>query len=136
MEAFANRKFHGKIWRIAPTVDQSKRTFLIEALIDNRSEELKPGSYARARVETDKIERIQLVPARAVNYIFGSNKVYVIKSETVEARDVKLGDRYGDEVEITEGVQSGEMVATTQVNRLDTGFKVRVVAPPPRMESD
>jgi multidrug efflux pump subunit AcrA (membrane-fusion protein) len=136
VEAFADRKFHGKIWRISPTVDQSKRTFLVEALIDNRSEALKPGSYARARVETDKVERIKLIPVRAVNYIFGSNKVYVVKAGTVETRDVKLGDRYGDDVEITEGVQPGEMVATTQVSRLDTGSKVTVVSAPPRMESD
>ena len=136
VEAFANRKFRGKIWRISPTVDQSKRTFIVEALIDNRNEELKPGSYARARVETDKVERIQLVPARAIGYVFGTNKVYVINVDTVEARDVKLGDRYGDEVEVTEGVKRGEMVATTQITRLDTGAKVKVDRTASRMTSD
>jgi RND family efflux transporter MFP subunit len=136
VEAFANRKFRGKIWRISPTVNESKRTFLVEALIDNRNEELKPGSYARARVETDRAERIHLIPARAINYVFGSNKAYVISGDTIEARDVKLGDRYGEEVEITEGLQPGELVATTQVNRLDTGFKVRVVSRPDRVPTD
>lgn len=128
VEAFANRKFHGKIWRIAPTVDQSKRTFLIEALIDNRSEELKPGSYARVTIETDKVERIRLIPFSAINYVFGLNKAYVVSGGLIEARDVKLGDRYGDEVEIIEGVRDGETVATTQVARLDTGVKVRLAA--------
>ncbi|MCW5978381.1 MAG: efflux RND transporter periplasmic adaptor subunit [Bryobacteraceae bacterium] len=137
VEAFANRGFQGKIWRISPTVDQSKRTFLVEALIDNRSEELKPGSYARARVETDRRERIRLAPASAVNYVFGSNKMYVVDNDnTIEARDVKLGDRYGEDVEIIEGVDAGETVATTQVSRLDTGYKVKVMSAPPRMESD
>jgi RND family efflux transporter MFP subunit len=128
VEAFENRKFHGKIWRIAPTVDQSKRTFLVEALIDNRSEELKPGSYARVRVETDKVERIRLIPVGAINYVFGLNKAYVVTGGVVEARDVKLGDRYGQEVEVTEGIGDGEMVATSQVARLDTGVKVRVAS--------
>jgi RND family efflux transporter MFP subunit len=128
VEAFENRKFHGKIWRISPTVDQSKRTFVVEALIDNRSAELKPGSYARVRVETDKVERIRLIPASAINYVFGLNKAYVVAGGVVEARDVKLGDRYGQEVEIIEGLEDGEMVATSQVARLDTGVKVRVAS--------
>ncbi|HSB16125.1 MAG TPA: efflux RND transporter periplasmic adaptor subunit [Bryobacteraceae bacterium] len=128
VEAFENRKFRGKIWRISPTVDQSKRTFLVEALIDNRSEELKPGSYARVRVETDKVEKIRLIPVSAINYVFGLNKAYVVSGGVVEARDVKLGDRYGQEVEITEGLEDGEMVATSQVARLDTGVKVRLAS--------
>lgn len=129
VEAFENRKFLGKIWRISPTVDPSKRTFVVEALIDNRNEELKPGSYARVRVETDKVDRIHLVPVQAVNYVFGSNKAYVVKGDTVQAREVKVGDRYGEELEITEGLARGELVAATQVSRLDTGVKVRVAAP-------
>ncbi len=128
VEAFENRKFRGKIWRISPTVDQSKRTFLVEALIDNRSEELKPGSYARVRVETGKVEKIRLIPVSAINYVFGLNKAYVVSGGVVEARDVKLGDRYGQEVEITEGLEDGEMVATSEVARLDTGVKVRLAS--------
>lgn len=127
LEAFADRKFTARIWRIAPTVDQSKRTFLVEALIDNPNDELKPGSYARARVPTNKVERIRLVPTRAVTYLFGSNKAYVVKNDdTIDARELKLGDRYDQEVEIVEGINEGERVATTQLTRLDTGIKVRI----------
>jgi len=125
-EAFAGRKFAGKIWRIAPTVDQSKRTFVVEALIPNPRGELKPGSYARARIPTDKVERIMVVPARAVAYVLGSNKAYVINQEVIEAREVKLGDRFEQTVEIIEGLQEGEQVATGPLARLDTGVQVRV----------
>jgi hypothetical protein len=41
---------------------------------------------------------------------------------------VKLGDRFGEDVEIIEGLHHGENVATTQLARLDMGTKVRVVA--------
>ncbi len=124
LEAFEGRIFQGKIWRISPTVDQNKRTFVVEALIQNASGQLKPGSYARARVPTNRTERIKLVPSKAVYYVFGSNKVYVVAGNIVEARDVKLGDRFDQDVEILEGVRMGEQVATTQLNRLDTGSKV------------
>src|SRR5437867_2088663 len=126
LEAFPNRTFRGKIWRISPTVEQSKRTFVVEALIDNPGALLKPGSYAKARVHTDKQDMIKLVPTLAINYVFGSNKVYVIKGDSIEARDVKIGDRFGNDTEIVDGIQDGERIATTQVTRLDTGVKVKV----------
>jgi RND family efflux transporter MFP subunit len=126
VEAFEDRKFRGKVWRISPTVDQNKRTFIVEALIDNPRNELKPGSYARAALPTDKTERATLVPSRAVAYVFGSNKAFVVKNGVVEARDVKLGDRFEQDVEVLEGLEEGELVAVTNLNRLDTGSKVAV----------
>jgi RND family efflux transporter MFP subunit len=128
VEAFENRKFQGKIWRISPTVDQTKRTFVAEALIDNPRGELKPGSYARAKVPSDKVEQVKLIPARSINYVLGSNRAYVIKDDVVEAREVKLGERFESLVEVSEGLQEGERVATTQVNRLDSGTRVQVVS--------
>ena len=94
--------------------------------MSNPSAELKPGSYARASLPTNKLDRVRLVPARAVAYVFGSNKAYVVKGSTIEARDVKLGDRFDADVEILEGLEEGEMIATTQLNRLDTGTRVVV----------
>jgi RND family efflux transporter MFP subunit len=127
VEAFQDRTFTGQVWRISPTVDHTKRTFVAEALIDNPQGELKPGSYARARLQTQKIDQIRVVPVRGVTYILGTNKAFVIKNGTVEARDVKLGDRLDEQVEIMEGLEAGEQIATTQLNRLDTGAKVEVV---------
>lgn len=127
VEAFDDRKFFGKVWRIAPTVDLTKRTFLVEALIQNPKNELKPGSYARARLATDKTETVHTVPTRALNYVLGANKAYVVKADnTIDVRDVKLGDRFPQEVEILEGVSEGETVATSGLSRLDTGSRVRI----------
>jgi RND family efflux transporter MFP subunit len=134
VEAYPDRRFEGRVWRISPTVDQSKRTFLVEALIQNPGGELKPGSYAKARIRTNKFEQVYLVPVRAVNYVLGTNKVYAVRGNTVEPREVKLGDRFGQEVEIVEGVRPGERVAITQLNRLESGVSVRVVEEGTRSE--
>lgn len=129
VEAYQDRKFSGKVWRISPTVDQTKRTFIVEALISNPHNELKAGSYARARVPTSRVEEVKVVPIRAVAYVFGSNKAFVVKDRAVvEARDVKVGDRFDQKIEILEGLNEGELVAVTQVNRLDTGTRVTIAA--------
>lgn len=124
LEAYPDRNFRGKIWRISPTVEQTKRTFIVEALIANPQNELKAGSYAKARIRTDKTDRIKLVPRRAINYVFGSNKAFLINDGVIEARDVKIGDTFGDQIEIIEGLDEGQRIAATQVARLDTGTKV------------
>ena len=127
VEAFQDRKFTGRVWRIAPTVEQSKRTFIVEVLIDNPDDTLKPGSYARARLTTRKVDEVMVVPQRAVNYVLGSNKAFVVTAGgTIDAREVKLGDRLDQQVEILEGLKDGEQVAITQLNRLDTGVKVSI----------
>jgi len=127
VEAFQGRQFEGRVWRISPTVDQNKRTFVVEALIQNPNRELKPGSYAKARIVTDRVESIRMIPSRALNYVLGTNKAYVIAPDrTVHVRDVKLGDRFAQEVEILEGVEEGERVAVGGLNRLEEGAKVAV----------
>lgn len=124
-EAF-ERTFEGKIWRISPTVDQTKRTFVVEALVANADAGLKPGSYARARVPTQKTEAVLMVPNRGVSYVLGSNKAFIIRNNVVEARDVKLGDRFENEVEIVDGLQEGDQIAVTNLGRLDTGARVQI----------
>lgn len=126
LEAYPDREFKGKIWRISPTVELSKRTFVVEALIANPTGDLKPGSYAKARIRTDKFDNIRLVPVRSISYSFGANKAFAVKDGVVDAREVKLGDRFGKDVEIVEGITDGEQVALTNLNRLDTGTKVAV----------
>ena len=126
-EAF-EKPFHGKIWRISPTVDQMKRTFVVEALVSNPGAGLKPGSYAKVRVPTQKSETIMMAPLRAVNYVLGANKTFLVKDNVVEARDVKVGDRFEAEVEITEGLQLGDEIAISNLNRLDTGSRVKIGA--------
>lgn len=134
VEAFQGRKFQGKIWRIAPTVDQNKRTFVAEVLVNNELGELKSGSYAKAYVPTSHSEKVTVLPQRAVYYVMGANKAFVVKDGVVESREVKLGDRFETDVEILEGVEDGEIVALTQLAKLDTGVKVRVNNDPPKQE--
>ena len=126
LEAFPGHAFQGKVWRISPTVDPAKRTFVVEALVANGRGDLKPGSYAKATVHTARSETIRLVPVAALNYVFGANKVYVVRNNLIDSREVKLGDRFGDKVEVTEGVGDGDQVATSQISKLDTGTHVTV----------
>src|SRR5215467_2394819 len=111
LEAFPGREFTGRISRINPSVDEKNRTFEIEALVANRGAELKPGSFVKATIQSDKVDSILAIPYNAAAYLFGAYKVFVIQDKTIKEREVKLGDRLGDLVEIIEGLQAGEKIA-------------------------
>lgn len=111
VEAYPDRKFTGKITRINPSVDQQTRAFEVEALIDNREGLLKPGFFVKATIPSSFVVDSLFVPQDALLYVYGVYKVFVIEGNTLKEREVKIGERSGDEVEIVEGLTRGERIA-------------------------
>ncbi len=132
LEAFPGRDFVGRISRINPAVDEKTRTFEIEALVANRSGELKPGSFVKATIQSDKVDSILTIPHNAAAYLFGAYKVFVIEGQTIKEREVKLGDRIGERVEIIEGLQAGDKIAIAEGGQqLKDGMEVEIVSGEP-----
>jgi RND family efflux transporter MFP subunit len=132
LEAFPGREFVGRISRINPAVDEKTRTFEIEALVANRSGELKPGSFVKATIQSDKVDSILTIPYNAAAYLFGAYKVFVIEGRTIKEREVKLGDRIGERVEIIEGLQPGDKIAIAEGGQqIKDGMEVEVVSDEP-----
>ncbi len=128
IEAYPGREFAGKISRINPSVDEKNRTFEIEALVANHSGELKPGSFVKAVIESNKIDSIITIPANATVYLFGTYKVFVVQGNRIKEREVKLGDRLGDRLEVIEGLQPGERIASTAPGQLlKDGMEIEIV---------
>ncbi len=127
VEAYPDRKFTGKISRINPSVDQQTRAFEVEALIDNREALLKPGFFVKATIPSSFVVEALFVPQDALLYVYGVYKVFVIEGNTLKEREVKIGERSGDEVEIIEGLAPGERIAlATKGQDLKEGAAVEI----------
>lgn len=111
VEAQPGRTFQGKVWRINPVVDQQTRAFEVEALVENREGLLKPGFFVKATIPSDKVESGLFVPQDALQYVYGVYKIFSVEGNVLKEKEVKVGDRSGDEVEIIEGLSEGEKVA-------------------------
>jgi RND family efflux transporter MFP subunit len=111
VEAYPGRAFSGKITRINPSVDQQTRAFEVEALIENREAVLKPGFFVKATIPSSFVADALFVPQDALLYVYGVYKVFVLDGNTVKEKEVKIGERSGDDVEIVEGLAQGERVA-------------------------
>jgi len=127
LEAFPGRDFTGRISRINPAVDEKTRTFEIEALVSNPAGELKPGSFVKAAIPSDKVDPILTIPQSAALYLFGAYKVFVVQGHTLKEREVRLGDHFGDRLEVIEGLQPDEKVAVSEGGQvLKDGMEVEV----------
>ena len=127
VEAYPGEKFEGRVARVGQAVETATRTFAIEAEFQNSGERLRPGLFARAVLETAHTDQVIRVPAGAVVSFYGVQKVYGVEDGVVREKVVKLGDRFEDQMEITEGLKPGDLIATTELARLQEGVRVQVL---------
>jgi RND family efflux transporter MFP subunit len=111
VDAYPDRSFSGKISRINPSVEQSTRSFEVEALIENRERLLKPGFFVKARIPSDNVVDALFVPQEALLYVYGVYKVFVVEGDSVKEKEVKIGERAGETVEVMEGLSANERIA-------------------------
>jgi RND family efflux transporter MFP subunit len=126
VDAYPQRMFEGKVSRISPAVNTATRAFPFEAVVPNRDAVLKPGTFARVHIESGREDQVLTLPYSALQYRYGVNRVFVVDNDKLSVRELKIGDRVDDRVEILSGVKAGERVAVTDVEKLVDGAKVTV----------
>ncbi|KAA0685760.1 efflux RND transporter periplasmic adaptor subunit [Azospirillum brasilense] len=127
VDSFGGRSFDGMVYAIDPLVDVNGRAVVIRARVPNTDGALRPGLFARVALTLDQNPNAVLVPEQAVS-AFG-NKQFVFK--VVEGKAVQttvtLGERRNAEVEITAGLQPGDVVVTAGQLKIRDGAPVVVV---------
>jgi RND family efflux transporter MFP subunit len=122
--AYPDRKFAGRVARVAPGVNPQSRTLTVEAEIENTGGLLKPGQFATVRITQSKPAPAVMIPTAAVRADGDANKVFVIKDGIANERLVQTGLLENDFIEIKQGVQEGEVVAISNLDKLGDGVIV------------
>lgn len=148
-----DRVFEGVVSAIEPQVNVQTRNFKVRANVANADRSLRPGQFARAEIALPDVRKVVAIPLTSVSYNPYGNSVYVIvkapqkaaaegKEATAEKskdelvvrrRFIKTGEARGDMVEVTEGVNAGDEVATSGLLKLQNDAKVIInntVMPP------
>ena len=126
VDAYQDRTFTGKVSRLSPAVNTSTRAFPFEALVPNKDAVLKPGTFARVHIESGKVDSVLTIPYAALQYRYGVNRVFVVTGDKLAIRELSVGERVGDRIEVMSGVKAGERVAITDVDSLADGAAVTV----------
>ena len=127
-EVYPDKVFPAYIEVVYPTIDASSHTFQVKVVVPNGEGLLRPGMYVNTTLGLGK-ENVITAPYSTVLKLIGANNRYVFINDNGRAKrvDVEMGQRFGDEVEISapEIVDGVEMV-TKGESRLIDGIKIRV----------
>src|SRR5262245_1111998 len=124
VESFGDTVFQGKVAYVSPSLDETMRTFTVEALVDNTDLRLKPGFFAKGVILTNRDDGVLAVPDAAVSTLAGVSSVYVVEDGKITQQTVTLGVRQDNLWEIVDGLKGNETLATSRLNELATGISV------------
>jgi multidrug efflux pump subunit AcrA (membrane-fusion protein) len=115
-----DRRWHGAVTYVAPTVEEKTRTIKVRVEVDNADAALKPDMFADVFLSTDLGSGL-VVPESAVINAGDRKLVFVDRADGfLEPREVQLGVRVGNGYELLAGVREGERVVTSANFLLDS----------------
>jgi membrane fusion protein (multidrug efflux system) len=133
-DALPGRKFGALVLAIDPLVDANGRSIGVRGCIDNRQLQLRPGMFARITTVFGERPNARVIPEEAI--VPQGGRQFVIRltdgadadTKVAQRVEVKVGLRRPGKVEITDGLQDGDMVVTAGQQRVQKdGMSVRVI---------
>ncbi len=119
----------GKIARFSDRLDTDTRTMRVEVDVPNPKLELVPGMYADATLVLDATKDALVAPVQAIDRSEAGARLLVVSGDgagpgKIEERKVSLGLEADDRIEITRGVQDGDLVVVGSRAQLKPGALV------------
>lgn len=114
VDAYPGKTFTGKVAFYYPTVTADTRTGKVRIELANPGGVLKPAMYASVELAAGSGRKVLAVPSSAV-IDSGVRQIILVQAAEgrFEPREVKLGARTGDYVEVLQGVRDGEPVVVS-----------------------
>jgi membrane fusion protein (multidrug efflux system) len=126
VEAWSGERFAARVLRISPVVNAATGT--VKVTLDvTPDKRLRPGMFARVFLETERRTASLVIPKAALSLESLGDTVYVVGDGVAQRRDVTLGFREGDFVEVTAGLEEAEQVVVIGQDGLSDGTPIRVL---------
>jgi membrane fusion protein (multidrug efflux system) len=101
----------GKADFVDREVDPTTGAMLVQASFPNPDKLLRPGQFAKVKIEVDVVKDGILIPQRCVSELQGTFSVFLVdENNKIERREVKVGPKVKDLWLITEGLKPGEKI--------------------------
>lgn len=97
-----------------PVADPATSTVRVRLELPEQSTGLYPGQFVKVAFTVGDTERL-LVPASSIVHRSEVAGVYVVQGNDVSLRQIRPGNRFGDDVEVLAGLEAGEEVARDPV---------------------
>lgn len=128
-DALAGFEREGSVGAISPQVDVGGRSLLLRANVPNPDGLLRPGLFARVQLELAETQGL-VVPESALAPSGDAQYVYRVENGVVKRVMVQIGQRTGANVEIVQGLNEGDNVIVSGLQKVRDGIEVEVLPPP------
>jgi len=118
----------GRVREVSPRADPVTGTFAVRVRLIDPPPTMRLGSTVSGRIKLDAVPGIE-VPATALVRADGKTAVWVFdkQSGTVSLRNIAIGNADARSVQVTSGLNPGDVVVTAGVQALRPGQKVRLL---------
>jgi len=130
VEAYPGQPFPAVVARMRPTVDPASGTFTVTLEVEAQGK-LRPGMFASVYLETQTRNDVLVIPRDALVLDSLGDTVYVMVDGIAERREVRLGVRDENSVEVLEGLAGGEQLIVLGQEGLADGTPVAVLGDAP-----
>ncbi|MBW2506193.1 MAG: efflux RND transporter periplasmic adaptor subunit [Deltaproteobacteria bacterium] len=127
IEALQNKKITGKKNFLAVAPESQAQVYKLELTVKNQSGEILPGMFARVEIIKDEFPDALAIPLYAVISRDNKHFVFLDEDSVAKLQEVKLGILDGWQVQITDGLASGQRVVVVGQRSVDAGQKLNVV---------
>lgn len=124
-----NQAVNAEVLRISPVVDAQSGTFKVTLKVPNQNGILKSGMFTRVELKYDTHENVITVPYNAIINQDNKQTLYVVQDTTAERREVELGYREGNMVEVVAGIAPGEHLVIRGQQNLKDQSLVEIISP-------
>jgi membrane fusion protein (multidrug efflux system) len=128
--AYPGLTFTGRVASVDSRVDPQTRSVIVRAVVPNDQGLLKPGMFLNVRLTRGEAD-VLVVPEESLVPEQGDVYVYVVGDGNVAKRRIQTGQRRVGTVQVTAGLEPGELVVTEGTQKLRDGASVEVVASEP-----
>jgi HlyD family secretion protein len=104
------KSYGGTVARMAPLADSETREFLVDVTVKDLPQVWAVGQRAEVYIKTAKKDQALLVPQRAIVWQKGQSGLFVNHAGHAQWRNVTLGLRGAESVEVLQGLNAGESV--------------------------
>lgn len=130
IDAYGDEVFSGRIALVDTRVNEQSRSVIARAEIANPGGRIRPGMAVRVAVQQG-LRQTVAVPEAALQYEGQSGFVYRIanggeRGSTAQRVEVETGAVEGGFVEVLSGLNAGDRVVGSGLNRIQPGAPVRV----------
>jgi multidrug efflux system membrane fusion protein len=115
----------GKLFTIDNQIDTTTGTVKLRALFDNKDGALFPNQFVNTRLLVNTQEGVTLIPTAAIQHNGSVAFVYVVANGVASVRNITAGVADGGKTAV-EGINPGDVVATSSFEKLQAGSKVTV----------